>query len=157
MKKMLSFCLIAVAMMHTNKSFAQAPALKWLDLTPAGIPAMIQVPTGVKIIADPYDVIIGDGKSIKIQLLETSQTFAQVVSFTENNDVRGFVKFTQKETNGFIAEMNAFGSKEFDFTVFATIGEKSYLVQDVPTIHNPDAKPVIAMYNYAKTIKPTGN
>ena len=156
----LTFCFVTVL---NSTTFAQKAApvsiqpkaveLYWLDLSPAGINAVIQVPVTVKIIEDKYDVIIGDGKDFFIEIAPTSQTFAEIKSFVEKNDIRGFVKFIKQETNGFVAEMKAFGKTEYDFSFVATVGDENYLIKDPGKYHHPNIAIVSAMYNYAKTIK----
>lgn len=127
--------------------------MQWLDLTPGGINALIQVPATVKIIDDPYDLIIGDGKDICIEISQTTQSFTEIKSFVEKNDVRGFVKFVQQDNNGFIAEMNAFHQTEFDFSFYTSIANENYFLKDPGKFHHPNIEIINAMYSYAKSIK----
>jgi hypothetical protein len=128
-----------------------------LDLSSKGINATVTVPKNFKIIDDEYEILFGDGKNVKIKIEETSETFADVKKFVKNNTVRGFVKFIQEETNGFIAESKPMSASEFDFTYFVNIDGKNYKVQDVGFIQNPDVQALKTMYGYAKTIKLKGN
>ena len=146
-------CNTAEAQKKTTRPVTQNMEMKWLDLTAGGINALIQVPTTVKIIDDPYDLIIGDGKNICIEISQTTQSFTEIRSFVEKNDVRGFVKFVHQDNNGFVAEMNAFHRTEFDFSFYTTIGNENYLLKDPGKFHHPNIEIINAMYTYAKSIK----
>lgn len=125
-----------------------------LDLSSTGINATIAVPEGVAIIPDKYNILIGNGKDFLIQIEETYSPFNEKVDFTKSNTVRGFVKFIKQETNGYIAEMNPFGSqKEYDFAYFVTLNGTNYIIQDPGTEHNLDLNKLSEMYKMASTIK----
>ncbi|GEM_PF-3148486 len=153
MKKVRNAVALMMLFFCAHNISAQTKTLHWLDLSPAGIKASIQVPVDVKIIPDDYDVLIGDGKSIKIQITKTSRPFAETVSFTEKNDIRKFVKFIQKEPNGYIAQLNPMFDTEYDFAWYTTLGNTNYLLQDVGSIRHPNLKLVKEMYTYAQTLK----
>lgn len=163
MKKATTFSSLALAMFvffDCAEAQKQAPVaapqnvpLRWLDLSAAGMEAVIQVPATVKIIEDPYDIIIGDGKDIFIEISNTTQSFAEIKSFVEKNTVRGFKKFVSKQDNGFVVEMNPMGQTEFDFCYYATIGTEHYLLKDPGRYHHEKVDGVNAMYGYATSIK----
>jgi hypothetical protein len=125
-----------------------------LDLSSTGINATIQVPEGVAIIEDKYNILIGDGKEFLIQIEEAYSPFSEKVAFVKGNSVRGFVKFVKEETNGYIAEMNPFGSqKEYDFAIFIALNGSNYILQDPSTEHNRELNKIEEMYKVANTIK----
>lgn len=138
-----------------TKSEIKAPAkMKSLDLTSVGINATIEVPEDVNIIKDDYNILLGNGKNILIQIEETSEPFSAKVDFVKGNSIRGFSKFMQQDATSYIAIMNPFGSQvEYDFAYFTTINGVQYILQDPGSERHAEAKDVSAMLAMAKSIK----
>lgn len=154
----MSACGDTEAQKNTVAAAEVKPAVKsetaLLDLTPAGLKAVIEVPKGVKIIDNKYDVItIGNGNDISMQIEKTSETFGAIKAAVAANDIRGFVKFVQEDPNGFIAEIKPLSNTEYDFYYVAAIGGESYTVSNVRSEHHAELDPIKAMYGYAATIK----
>jgi hypothetical protein len=125
-----------------------------LDLSSTGINAMIQVPEGVAIIPDKYNVLIGNSNGFLIQIEEAYSPFSEKVTFTKDNSVRGFVKFIKQDETSYIAEMNPFGSqKEYDFAYFVTLNGTNYILQDPGTAHNLNVNEIEEMLKMAISIK----
>jgi hypothetical protein len=125
-----------------------------LDLTSAGINATIQVPEGVKIIPNEYEILIGNGKDILIKIEEAYETMDQKIEFVKNNDIRGFKQFVKQNSTCFIAEMDPMGmGPEFDFTYISAIGEKIYFLQDQGSERHKELKIVETMLAISQTIK----
>jgi hypothetical protein len=125
-----------------------------LDLSSKGINASIQVPEGVAIIPNEYEIIIGNGKDILIKIEEAYETYDQKKEFVKTNDVRGFKQFIIQNSSSFIAEMNPMGmGAEFDFVYFTTIDGKNYFLQDQGSERHKDLKVIEIMLLIAQSIK----
>jgi hypothetical protein len=125
-----------------------------LDLSSTGINATIMVPEGVAIIKDEYNILIGDGKKIQIQIEEFKEPFSNRVEYVRTNKIRNFVKFVQIDANSFIAIMNPFGSmQEFDFAYLADINGTKYMLRDRGHEWHDNIKIIEQMLAIARTMK----